>query len=325
MPLKLRLDLDRHSFAFDHDEIFNTRSLDRKALIVRYRGTQCTPAQYGTIVTAWQKSIYRFGGFPLEETIVATVLVRWDGIVHGLSLDRRSHGGLGPLCDFLHLQQCMTRMMRGRRFSDFSRICPTAGDAQCLHLFEVISAAASFYAHLETQNRHDGAEEEILRICPEKHGIRVLNSHWVLGQLRECEMSLRHHRKPRINKESLPQALDARLNISCGGELTEEEVQAADFRAIYGRLNRILAKSARQEKDAFGVKGRMRFTNVTALVGLLLLTISHESMLVLRSLRIERVLHVLQAGGERASCIAFGALQSTYEPKTTKGKPLPHA
>ncbi len=314
MPLKLRLDLDRRSFAFNHDEIFKSRSFNRKALIVRYRGTQCTPAQHGTIVTAWQKSIYRFGGIPLEETIVATILVRWDGIVHGLSLDQRSHGGLGRLCDFRHLQQCMTRVMRGKRFADFSKLCPTAGDAQCLHLFEVLTAAASFYAHLETLGRWDGAEEELLHIYPEKRRIRVTNSHWVLGELRECEMLLQHNSRPRTNLQSLPEELDSQLTVFCAGDRLDEPVQATDFRGIYGRLNRLFAMSARKEKAAFGVKGRMRFTNVTALVGLLLLTISHESMTVMRSIRIERLLHAMQARGERAGCIAFGALQRIQEP-----------
>ncbi len=322
MPLKLRLDLDRHSIAFHHEEIFNNRSLDRKALIVRYRGTQCTPADHGTIVTAWQKSVYRFGGFPLDETIVATILVRRDGIVHGLHLDRRSHGGLGPLCDFSHLQQCMVRTLRGRRFSSFSRVCPTAGDAQCLHLFEVLSSAASFYAHLEALGRNDGAEEELLRICPEKGGIRTENSHWVLGQLRECSMTLRHNTRPRISREGRPEFLDAELTVLCDGDRLNETVQADDFRGMYGRLNRLLAAEARKEKAAFGVKGRMRFTNMTALVGLLLLTISHESMLVMRALRIELLLHDLQNGGERATCVAFGSIHSALDPIIKRIPPL---
>ena len=104
MPLTLQRDLDRRNVAFDHDFIFKTRSLHFKSLITRYRGTNCVSAQHGVIVTSWQKSIYCFGSIPLEETIVATVLVRWDGKVHGVSLDRRSHGGLGKLCDFTQLQ-----------------------------------------------------------------------------------------------------------------------------------------------------------------------------------------------------------------------------
>ena len=318
MPLKLRLEPNRRSFAFDHDYIFKSRSADPKALITRFRGTQCVPAEHGRIVTAWQKSIYRFGGIPLEETIVATILVRWDGTVHGLSLDERSHGGLGWLCNFRHMQQCMNRLMRGKRFSDFSRICPTAGDAQCLHLFEVLSAAASFHAHLEAQELLEGSEEELLRIYPGKRRIRVINNHCVLGQQRETELVLRHMAKPRTNLKCIPQEIDARLIISAAGKQESETVQAEDFRSLYGRLNRLLAKSARQEKDAFHVKGRMRFTNITALVGLLLLTISHESMHIMRSFRIERLLHELQAGGERATCIAFAALQKTYEPKKKK-------
>lgn len=315
MPVTLRLDLDRHSVAFDHDEIFKRRIPDFRALITRYRGTQCTPSTTGTIVTAWQKSLYRFGGIPLEETIVATILVRRDGTVHALSLDERSHGGMGLLCNFRHLQRCMNRVLRGKRFADFSRACPTAGDAQCLHLFEVLSAASSFYAHLTAQKREEGAEEELLNVYPGRGHIRIQNRHWVLGKLRDSEITLRHITKPQLTLDHLPTALNATMTITCGGDTTAELVQAEDFRGIYGKMNRILAKCARQEKVDFDVKGRLRFTNTTAMVGLLLLTIAHESMHFLRSFRIERLLHVLQAGGERPSCIAFGALQETYQEK----------
>ena len=124
MSLTLRKDLDLRDVVFDHDFIFKRHAFfDLHALIARYRGTVCTPSDRGTIVTAWQKSVYRFGGIPLEETVVATIMVRRDGVVHGMSLDERSHGGLGPLCDFRKLQRCMNRMLRGRSFADFLRIC----------------------------------------------------------------------------------------------------------------------------------------------------------------------------------------------------------
>lgn len=313
MPLTLQRDLDRRNVAFDHDFIFRSRSFDFRALITRYRGTVCTPAQYGTIVTAWQKSIYRFGGIPLEETIVATVLVKWDGVVHGVSLDSRSHGGLGKLCDFSQLQRCMARMLRGKPFADFMRTCPTAGEAQCLHLFEVLGAASSFFAHLQSKGLLQGSEEELTRVYPGKQRIRVENEHWVLGKEQRSELNLRHNRKLRTTVQRLPDGLDALLTMVCDGEtILSETVVADNFRSVYGKLNRIMAKCSRVEKAFFDVEGRMRFTNATALVGLLLLTMSHEAMHAARAIRIAWMLPLLQASGERQGCIAFNAILSTY-------------
>ena len=53
----------------------------------------------------------------------------------------------------------------------------------------------------------------------------------------------------------------------------------------------------------------MRFTNATSFVGLMLLTLAHESMHILRAPRILLTLNYLQAGGARPGCIAFRAFQ----------------
>ncbi len=312
MSLTLRKDLDRRDVVFDHDFIFKSHAyFDLNALITRYRGTVCTPADHGVIVTAWQKSVYRFGFVPLEETIVATIMVRHDGVVHGLSLDERSHGGLGPLCDFRQLQRCMNRMLRGKVFADFLRICPSAGDANCLHLFEVISAAASFYAHLREKGLSHGAEEELLNIRPKRDAIVSRNERWVLGKEQNVEITLRH-RKPPVAAQPvrLPQQLDSDISIRCDGrDAMAEHIDARDFRSVYGQMNRVLAKFNRLEKETFQVKGRMRFTNATSFVGLMLLTLAHESMHILRAPRILLTLNYLQAGGARPGCIAFRAFQ----------------
>lgn len=316
MPLTLQRDLDRRNVAFDHDFIFKTRSLHFKSLITRYRGTNCVPAQYGVIVTSWQKSIYCFGSIPLEETMVATVLVRWDGTVHGLSLDRRSHGGLGRLCDFSQLQQCMNRIMRGKPFADFGRIFPSPGSAQCLHLHEVLSAASSFYAHLCSRGLTSGSEEELLRIYPKKDSICAVNERWVLG--RECKstITLRHCSPPKTTITRLPRELDSRLQIVCDGQtVLNEDLKTRDFPEVYGQLNRMLSKLNRVEKAKYDVKGRMRFTNVTAFAGLMLLTLAHESMHAFKAMRIGMMLNELQQGGARDSCIAFTAIRNTYKPK----------
>ena len=312
MPLTLRRDLDRRDVVFDHDFIFDSHDyLNLHALITRYRGTVCTPADHGTIVTAWQKSIYRFGGFPLEETIVATIIVRPDGVVRGLSLDERSHGGLGPLCDFKQLHRCMNRMLRGKAFADFLRVCPTAGDANCLHLFEVLSAAASFYAHLREKGLDHGSEEELLNICPKRDAIVSTNERWVLGEEQRAEITLRHRTPPVTTLERLPQQLSSVISIRCDGkDALEETIQAKDFRAVYGQMNRVLAKFNRLEKETFRVKGRMRFTNATSFVGLMLMTLAHESMHILRAPRMLLTLNFLQAGGARPGCIAFCEIQN---------------
>ena len=313
MPLTLRRDLDRRNVAFDHDFIFNSHAyFDLHALITRYRGTVCTPADHGVIVTAWQKSVYRFGCIPLEETIVATVIVRPDGVVRGLSLDERSHGGLGPLCDFKQLHRCMNRMLRGKAFADFLRVCPTAGDANCLHLFEVLSAAASFYAHLREKGLDHGSEEELLNICPKRDAIVSTNERRVLGEEQDVEITLRHRKPPVATPPvRVPRQLDSVLSIRCDGrDAMQEHIDARDFRAVYGQMNRVLAKFNRLEKEAFRVKGRMRFTNATSFVGLMLLTLAHTSMRVLRAPRILLTLNYLQAGGARPGCIAFCAFRN---------------
>lgn len=315
MPLTLRKDLDRRNVAFDHDFIFKSHAFfDLRSLITRYRGTVCTPEGDGTTVTAWQKSIYRFGMVPLEETVVATIRVLSDGTVRALELDKRSHGGLGPLCDFKKLQRCMNCMLRGKRFADFLRICPTAGDANCLHLFEVISAAASFYAHIREKDLPQGAEEELLNIRPKRGQIVSTNERWVLGEEQNLEITLRHNTPPVTTRVRLPQQLDSVLSVRCDGECRfEEPIQAPNFRAVYGQMNRVLSKVSRLEKEKFSVKGRMRFTNVTSFVGLMLMTLSHESMHILRSLRMLVTLNYLQAGGARAKCVAFCTLQKPFQ------------
>lgn len=311
MSLTLRRDLDRRDVVFDHDFIFKTHDyVNFHSLITRYRGTVCTPADHGVIVTAWQKSVYRFGYFPLEETVVATVMVRRDGTVHGLSLDERSHGGLGPMCNFRQLSRMMNRLLRGTVFADFLRTCPTAGVADCLHLFEVLSAAASFYAHLRERGMESGSEEELLNIRPKRDAIVSTNERCVLGEEQRMELTLRHIRPFQLSREGLPQQLDSVLSVRCDGrDAFEEAIHAQNFHAVYGQMNRVLAKVNRLEKEAFRVRGRMRFTNATSFVGLMLLTLAHESMRVLRAPRILLTLNFLQVGGARPGCIAFCALQ----------------
>ena len=91
MKTRLRLcgDLESRDVIFDHQFIFE-RSLDFRALITRYRGTVCRDTSTGSVITAWQKSLYRFGNFPLEEAICATILLDRNGLFRG-----RKHCGTG--------------------------------------------------------------------------------------------------------------------------------------------------------------------------------------------------------------------------------------
>lgn len=312
MPLTLRKDLDHRNVASDHSFIFKSHAyFDLRSLITRYRGTACEPEEQGTVVTAWQKSVYRFGFIPLEETVIATIHVNPDGVVRNLTFDRHSHGGLGPFCNFKKLQHCMDCMLRGKVFSDFLRICPTAGEANCLHVFEVISAGASFYAHLREKGLKRGAEEELLDIRPKRGVIVSTNDRWVLGEEQSAEITLRHRKAPlTANLVRLPQQIDSVISVRCDGvDALSESIESKDFRGVYGQMNRVLAKFNRLEKEAFRVKGRMRFTNATSFVGLMLLTIAHESMRWLRAPRILLTLNYLQAGGARPGCIAFCSIQ----------------
>lgn len=310
MKARLRLcgDLESRDVIFDHQFIFE-RNLDFRALITRYRGTVCRDTATGCVITAWQKSLYRFGNFPLEEAICATILLDRKGIVRGVSLDEKSHGGLGPLCDFHTLQGCMNRVLRGKSFAAFSRVCPTAGDARCLHLFEVLGSAAGFYDELLRKGRTNGSEEELLRIYSGRETIRVENEHIVLGKHRRTDLALKHQHAPCFTRQRIPTSLLSRLEVRMQAQKAlSEPVEASDFRSVYGKLNRAISKVHRLEKDAFDCLSRMRFTNYTSLTGLLLLTISHSAMHILRGPRILLMLQILQTGGERMHCIGFSKL-----------------
>lgn len=76
----------------------------------------------------------------------------------------------------------------------------------------------------------------------------------------------------------------------------------------YAQRNRLFSKCYHLEKKRFGFRGRIRFTNCPSLVGLFLLTFSHGRLRggVSRALKIEKILHFIQAGENRTPCIGFG-------------------
>ena len=93
-----------------------------------------------------------------------------------------------------------------------------------------------------------------------------------------------------------------------GVEVNIEELHALGFEAVYTQLNRLFSKCHHLEKSYFGIKSRARFFNTPSMVGLFLLTISHNSMKgsVSRALKIEKILHYLQTGYGKNPCKGFG-------------------
>ena len=123
------------------------------------------------------------------------------------------------------------------------------------------------------------------------------------------ELTLQHDRIPGFSARTLPETMLATLTARLDdAEVLSEQLEADDFRSVYGKLNRSISKCHRIEKTAFACKGRMRFTNYTSLTGLLLMTMSHSAMHILRGPRILMMLQILQSGGERMNCIGFASL-----------------
>ena len=311
MKLDIRPDLAQLDPIFDHSFVFDAHTRDLRTLITRYRGTVVKRAERGWHLVAWQKSVYHFGGLNREVPVLATVLLDDAGVVRGLSLDERCLGSQGKRCDFRTLQICMTERLKGKPFADFQRECPGAGAARCLHLYELLGGAAGFFAELRARGLEEGTEQERVRICPDRDGIRAENRHIILDQESVTELDLRYVRRPERNERDLTRSVAAEVDVRYNGEATfHESIDAERFEDVYAALNLMFGRCYQLEKRYFGFAGRkrVRFTNCTALAGLFLLTFSHESMpgTVSRALRIEQILHFIQTGEGRTGCIGFG-------------------
>lgn len=311
MKLELVSDLDTRDVVFDHDFVFDAHTYDRSTLITRFRGTVCRKSDAGFTIAAWQKSVYHFGELNREVPVFATVLLDKDGNVRGMSLDERCLGSQGKRCDFRTLQIGMSEMIKGNPFASFMACCPNAGAARCLHLFEVLSGAAGFFALLQSRGLEEGSEQELVTITPERDGLTAENRHILLGKESIIGIRLQHLDPPLRNENDMVRHVNAVAEVTHQGEAAfTETLQADRFEDVYAALNLLFGKCYRLDKAALELPGRkrVRFTNCTGLAGLFLLTFSHESMrgVVSRAIRIEKILHFIQTGEGRTGCIGFG-------------------
>ena len=311
MKLELQPDLDLRDVVADHSFVFDAHARDRKTLITRYRGTAVCATDTGYTVTAWQKSVYHFGGLNLEVPVLATVLLDAEGVVRDLCLDERCSGSQGKRCDWNTLQSCMAERLHANPFTAFGAACPSAEDARCLHLYELLGSAASFFALMQERGLSEGSEQEIVSIRPDRGGLTCENRHILLDRESALHIDLRHLEPLRRNEHDLPCFLNAAVTVRHQGEEAfSQPLRAERFEEVYTALNLLFGRCYRLERQALALPNheRARCTNLTALAGLFLLTFCHESMAgaVSRALRIERILHFLQTGEGRRGCIGFG-------------------
>lgn len=288
--------------------VFGMHSREKKNLITRYRGTVCRKLPAGFEIAAWQKSMYRFGGMYREVPIAVKVILDADTRITSVAIDENSRGSQGKSCDFACLERTLRDKLINRPFTEFSQIYKDAGTTGCLHVFEILSGASTFFAFLRDGGRDDGAEQEIVRISPEQGGISAENVHEVLGRTAVTEIRLKHNASPTFGKNALPESMDALLSVSFNGkEINSSAVKAGDFPGCYSQLNRAYTRAYHAEKKFFGLGGKQRFSNLPSLVGLTVLALSHEGMsgTLSRAAKLENILIFLQTGEGREGCIGF--------------------
>ena len=301
--------LDPKSVKFDHSFVFDAHNHDLRQLITRWRGTVVERTELGFAVTGWQKSIYHFGGLNREVPIVVGMLLDEKGRIRSLKIDERSEGSQGKRCDFACLETLCGEKLTGTDLAELGARVSSAPDVKCLHLFEILSACASFYGTLKAQGLQNGTEQEYVAIRPERSGLCSDSAHEILGKRDETQIRLEHRTPPGLNTENLAETLDAAVSVRYNGEdVINEELRASDFETVYTQLNRLFSKCHHREKAYFGLKGRVRFFNSPSMVGLFLLTISHSGVsgLFTRAWKIEKILHYLQTGYGKNPCKGFG-------------------
>ena len=301
--------LDPASVKFDHSFVFDAHNHDLRQLITRWRGTVVERTELGFAVTGWQKSIYHFGGLNREVPIVVGLLLDEKGLIRSLKIDELSEVSQGKRCDFACLETLCGEKLTGTDLAELGARVSSAPDVKCLHLFEILSACASFYGTLKAQGLQNGTEQEHVAIRPERGGLCSCSTHEILGRRDETQIRLEHRTPSRLNTENLAETLDAAVTVRYNGEdVISEELRASDFETVYAQLNRLFSKCHHREKAFFGLKGRVRFFNSPSMVGLFLLTISHSgvSCLFTRAWKIEMILHYLQTGYGKNPCKGFG-------------------
>ena len=301
--------IDLPSLKHDHSFVFDAHNHDRKQLITRYRGTAVERTKLGIVVTGWQKSIYHFGGLNREVPILVSLLLDKTGKIRRIKIDGQSEGSQGRRCDFACLEALCGEKLTGVNLTELGSRISSAQDVKCLHLYEILSACASFCAVLAAQGIPDGIEQEYTAISPDQNGLYAASEHEVLGKRDSMHIRLDHRTPPHLNSENLTDRLDAVVTVRYNGEdLFTEDLQASDFETVYAQLNRLFSRCHHKEKSFFSLKGRVRFFNSPSMVGLFLLTLSHGSVSggPMRAWKIEKILHYLQTGYGRNPCKGFG-------------------
>lgn len=291
----------------DHSIVFDAHNRNRSQLITRWRGTIIEQTADWTVITAWQKSIYHFGGLDREVPILVTIMVKTNGRIQSVIIDDQSRGSQGKRCDFPCLEKLTGSLLTGTDISELQRIVSTAGDVKCLHLYEILAGAASFYTALP-ENDKNGAEQELLLITPDKNGLTAENVHEICGKRDSMVFRLDHITPPAMNKENLCSAADAVVRLQHNGEDAGEEIVKGDsFETVFASLNRLFSKSQIMENKHFGQRGRIKFSNYPSMTGLFLLSFSHGAMTggLGKALRIEKILHYLQTGYHSQPCKGF--------------------
>lgn len=309
MELRSLPQISAQDTAADHGFVFDAHNHDRRQLITRYRGTSVVASASGRTVTGWQKSIYHFGGLNREVPVVVTMELDQCGAIRSVRIDERSNGSQGKRCDFKCLEALSSEKLCGTAISELSRKVSSAPDVKCLHLFEILSACSSFCTYLASRGLEEGLEHEYVAICPDKDGLTAFSAHDINGKKDHTHIRLDERSRAAIDEYGLASSLCAFAAVQYNGsELLKEELNASDFETVYTQLNRLFSKCHHREKSYFGISGRARFFNTPSMVGLILLTISHNNMRggVSRALKIEKILHYLQTGYGTNPCKGFG-------------------
>ena len=230
---------------------------EKRDLITRWRGTVCRKLPAGFEVVSWQKSMYRFGGLYREVPIAVKVVLDDKTCISSIVIDENSCGSQGKSCDFACLERSLRDKLIKRPFAEFSKVYKDAAATGCLHVFEILSGASSFFALLTDRGLTDGAEQEMVKISPDADGLHAVNTHEVLGKTAVTEISLRHNVRPSFGKRALLETMDAYLSVSFNGqEVSRGEVKADDFTACYSKLNRAYTRAYHAEKKFFATGGK---------------------------------------------------------------------
>lgn len=300
-------DLDKVGLQHNHSVFFDAHNRNRSQLITRWRGTIAEQTEDGGVITAWQKSIYHFGGLDREVPVLVKIVLDRDARIRAVSIDDRSRGSQGKRCDFACLENLTETLLKGTEIDELHRAVNKAADVQCLHLFEILAGAASFYNTLPAGDKN-GSEQELLFITPDKSGLVAQNVHEICGVRDKMIIRLRHDSAPVMSDENLCAAADAEVTIEYNGEdAGSEKVNGDSFELVFASLNRLFSKCQLLEKKYFQQKGRIKFSNYPSMTGLFLLTFSHSSMRggPGKALKIEKILHYLQTGYHSQPCKGF--------------------